>query len=98
MIKHSGAHKYLKKKLKKGAYVVWKCMLPGCPHYIKDELVENRMTRCWRCGTEFVLDKLVMKLTRPHCKACTRGSDKKEEVVIDAGIELLATLFGSKES
>ena len=89
-------HKYIKKRIgdKKDPYTVWKCMLPGCTHYIKYELGENRFTVCWRCGATTTLDKILMDLTRPHCHRCTRRSKKTEEsdIPID-GIQLLTDLF-----
>lgn len=99
---HEGPHKYIKKKIgKKGTlqYIVWKCMIPGCTHYIKNELAENRHTICWRCGVVMVLDKLVMELTRPHCSKCTRGKkDDARDAALTDSISLINQLFGDKTS
>lgn len=93
---HEGPHKYIKKRIgnKANPYTVWKCMLPGCTHYIKYELGENRHTICWRCGDITTLDKLKMELTRPHCVKCTKGVKKEgdQEIPLD-GIKMLSDLF-----
>ena len=100
---HEGPHKYIKKRIgsKESPYVVWKCMIPGCTHYIKFELGENRHTICWRCGGVVVLTKLVMELTRPHCNKCTKGKKKEDKVVEELlavnSIKMLSEMFGGKE-
>lgn len=95
---HERAHKYMKKKVgnKNNPYIVWKCMVPGCTHYITYELGENRHTICWRCGDTTILDKLMMELTRPHCRKCTKGAKRKvdEAAQIEQdGIDMLTRLF-----
>jgi len=53
----------------------YKCADPGCPHYMKTELILGKKSICNRCFKEFILPLSIRGLTnRPHCKDCTRGS------------------------
>ena len=61
-------HKYQKAKL--GNFVVFKCMLPGCPHYIRRELVIGRESICWNCNTKMILTMANTVLKRPTHEEC----------------------------
>lgn len=65
-------HKYIRKKLGKNSYTIFACVLPGCSHYVRKELVDGRTTMCWRCGAEIVMTKRTATLKKPHCADCTR--------------------------
>jgi hypothetical protein len=66
-------HKYLRHTFKSG-YVVYKCMLPGCSHYIDAALVAGKQTICWRCGAVCLIPirDVDNQLKRPHCLSCTK--------------------------
>ena len=74
-------------------------MLPGCKHYIKEELARNQLSICWRCGDTFVLTYEAMQLEKPHCEkaeclkvqgyALKYGSRKHKLVEVDRLKELL---------
>lgn len=72
-------HQYQRVRLG-DSYIVYKCMLPGCTHYIRTELAEGRQSICPRCGGVFVLNKANMSAKKPHCKGCVKKYNKKEEV------------------
>ena len=79
MASHVGPHKYIRVKVGKNKRVFVKCDIPGCPHYLKHEVLAlGRMSICNRCGDEMILTKLNMQLAKPHCDACTKS--KKEGV------------------
>lgn len=78
MTKYDHIHKYELKKL--GKYEVYKCMQPGCRHYIAKGLAENRLSICWKCSEAFVLMKEVMHMHKPKCQEC-RGKAKKVATV-----------------
>lgn len=57
-------------------FVVFKCILADCTHYIEWRLAEGKFCICNRCGNLMVLTKAAMNLTLPHCPECTKR--KKE--------------------
>lgn len=78
--KHKTAHKYLRVKWKsrkqKGEpYYIFKCMLPGCTHWVARDLVVGNMSICWRCGKEFQMTLASTYLAKPHCANCTERKD-----------------------
>ena len=87
MIKRSQqhVHKYIKTKIGDKGYVIYKCTLPGCTHFIAEKLALNRKNICWRCGNEHIITKLQKK---PHCDACTKGNNKR---IIPVDQDLLKT-------
>ena len=74
-------HKYLRIKVKGRTSIStyrWRCVLPGCHHYLLEDFIVGAVCICWRCGDDFVIDK-VTKLLKPHCRKCTRRRDEEEE-------------------
>jgi len=88
--KYDHIHKYERKKL--GKYIVFKCAVAGCPHFIRKELAENRMSICWRCEQPFILTKHALTLERPHCVACTKTRKPKDAEHKDRLREILESL------
>jgi len=81
-------HKYIRHKLGKNKYEVFRCAIPGCVHFITASLIVGRESVCWRCGRVFVVTAdLVRK--KPHCAACTRRKDKLGELT-DKFVKLLS--------
>jgi hypothetical protein len=81
-------HKYERVRLgAKGSYVVFRCILPGCPHYIRKELAAGKACLCNRCNSPMVLDSRAMSLQKPHCNACVKR--------ISNAVEKLTDLFRS---
>ena len=68
-------HKYYKKDMgRKKPYIVYACALPHCYHYVPENVVPGKLTRCWGCNEEFVITKnsdgtLPVKPKCPDCKA-----------------------------
>lgn len=77
---HLGAHKYIRIKFKDTGTVMYKCAHPGCPHFIRQELVVGRMTICWGCGNEFALtsNRLIKK---PTCGCRKIIANKRESSI-----------------
>lgn len=79
-------HKYQKKILGKD-YLVYKCVNPGCSHYISSELVVGKIAVCFRCDNKFVVTQDQVRkgkeMLKLHCKPCTK-SKKKKNVEIKA--------------
>jgi hypothetical protein len=83
-LKHK-VHKYVRVRLGSKNYIVMKCLLPNCPHYIRLELALGRICICWRCNLEFVLNQKHLKLKKPHCDACTKSRlDKRIAALTEA--------------
>lgn len=68
-------HKYKRMNLGNG-YLVYKCIEPGCSHYIRTDLAFNALCACNRCGNAMVMTKKAMTLARPHCEDCTKTKEK----------------------
>lgn len=94
MKKDHDVHKYQRVRLGK-KYIVYKCSLPNCAHFIRQELVVGRKSLCCRCGKEFLMTQKSL-LKKPHCEECTRrnkkgkGSERTSATTIGYG-ELSAT-------
>lgn len=71
-------HRYEKVILGKNNYVVFRCNLPNCNHYIAEKLALGKVTICNRCGFQMLLDKRAMRLTKPHCVDCIQVRKKDE--------------------
>jgi formylmethanofuran dehydrogenase subunit E len=71
-------HKYKRIKLGNG-YKVYKCINPGCSHYVSVKLVEGQICQCNRCGQPMVMDRAAMQLARPHCYSCTKS--RRQETI-----------------
>jgi hypothetical protein len=75
---HPGPHKYQRikwrsRKADGEPYVIFKCMLPGCTHYVPRDLVVGNETICWKCGRTFQMAYAHTYLAKPHCVYCTKG-------------------------
>ena len=77
--KEKHLHRYKRAKLGKNNYIIYKCMVPSCTHYIGRDLVEGNLCACNRCGEPMVMDKFAMSLAKPHCHSCTERKDKDVE-------------------
>jgi len=74
LIEH--VHKYMRVKLgKKKDFIVFKCMIPGCTHYLQRDLVVGRESICWVCGELMTLSMKTTTLKYPHHSYCTKGRE-----------------------
>lgn len=102
MSKHSNhLHKYKKVDLarKKGKekFLVYKCQVPTCSHYIPLSLAEGRVCECNRCGGVMLITKTTLQrsnggaMSLPHCDDCIKR--KNEETILD-----VASFLGQKKT
>lgn len=64
-------HKYERVKMGKDkSFIVYKCALPGCTHYIQETFIQGKIALCWRCNEEFVIGAKVHR--KPLCPSCTK--------------------------
>lgn len=82
MSKALAAHKIHKyKKALLGKKIIYKCILPDCPHYLLRELVTNKLCLCHNCNNPFVLPKAPSLLkSKPWCPACEETRKVKKDV------------------
>lgn len=67
-------HKYKKDKLGR-SYKIFRCIVPGCSHYIAHHMAFNRLVACNRCDGPMVMDRYAMMLVLPHCNDCIKTKD-----------------------
>lgn len=77
MAKNKHVHQYRRATLGKD-YLIYKCVLPGCTHYISADLIIGKKNKCWRCGDDHIISR---KLAKPHCAKCTKGHEMVEEEI-----------------
>lgn len=97
------AHRYTRVRLGKKDYIVFRCVRPGCAHYIRQELVIGKIAQCWRCDDEFVMNQKTALLKKPHCAKCTISrtdvkETKPQPQSVEARQAMLKRLFGSMEA
>jgi len=86
--KYNHLHKYKRTKLGDKGYIVFRCMVPGCNHYMRKELFVGTLCRCWRCEEPMVINSYMLRLVKPHCAACTKKKDKTHHKDVDKLTEL----------
>lgn len=92
-------HKYKrinfsKSKEKGKEYWIYKCVKPGCTHYIPVELSEGLVCECNKCDNIMVITKAVLNggyrrtpLAKPHCPDCLRTRQTPQIDAIAAFLE-----------
>src|SRR5687767_1573896 len=99
------AHKYYY-GLKIGGSSVWACAFPFCNHYMpkhQEGRVENKLSICWQCGEEFVLETQLMNRPKPICIDClglgglVEEIRKQEDPILRASQERLDKLIPKEE-
>jgi hypothetical protein len=99
-------HRYEKTKLgKKKDYIIFRCVLPGCSHFVLPETLKGRECECFICHKTFILGPLSKLTTRPHCSDCrlkpSSTSPKvraiRKETIPAAESELLDKLLTPEE-
>lgn len=75
---------------KAGKHIVYRCMKPDCSHFLREELVVNRIAECPRCHNPFKLTKALMhKKVNPHCPDCTQRKVKVDNEKVNSLLEKL---------
>jgi len=62
--------------VRQAGYPVYKCVVPGCTHYVPRELAEGRESTCWRCGERLTMTTRNLTQAKPTHRECTRGANK----------------------
>lgn len=92
MTKKRHIHKYSRAKIgKNGDYIIMRCFLPDCSHYVPEKLAVGKATICFGCEEEFVLGINDLKL-KPACYGCltkNKPVENQDEIdVIKAALDL----------
>ena len=83
------AHKYKRIRFSSG-HIIFRCMIEGCPHFLRKELLLNRLAICWICNQEFRITNL--ELAKQHCSNCTKS--KRIRKFSDRTIDTLLNVIG----
>jgi hypothetical protein len=98
MKKHT--HKYFRDDIGiKKSYIVYRCAVPDCYHYIPENQIIGRKSICFRCGDEFVVSHLLAKQTCPNCDS-VRGNPnwKRDKPSIEVDLDRLRELMEDGEN
>jgi hypothetical protein len=71
---------------KDGSFRVFKCSLPGCSHYIREDLIENKESLCWSCRGPLILVKDLIS-PKPVCRDCWVDGELEEAEVLLKGLK-----------
>lgn len=73
-------HQY--KRVKGKNSVMYRCVLPGCSHYVRDIFIVGRIAKCPYCGENFLVTNELARRKTLHCEDCTsrKSAIKPEEV------------------
>jgi hypothetical protein len=81
-------HVYKRVKWGKKKTPIYRCILPGCTHYVLPEMLENRVAACPVCSKPYVIDIRKTTLKRPHCDNCrTRVDTKHHQEILEKAEE-----------
>lgn len=84
MKKTQHIHKYERTEVGRKGWVIYRCMLPNCPHFINEALIVGRISLCHGVCDGAVLysqDDLNQKLKKPMCEHCRMlRKQQKEEI------------------
>ena len=81
-------HKYVRKKFGSKGFIIYRCILPGCTHFISADLIIGRESICNKCDKPFIIT-INLALARPHCIDCTKG--RKSDISILSSLHKILT-------
>lgn len=73
--KTSHIHQYQKVEWGKNGTIVWRCVLPGCSHYLHDQFIDGKRSLCNECRAVFIMNKDKMRRKKPKCDRCQMKKD-----------------------
>ena len=56
-------------------YTVYKCIIAGCKHWLRKELMLGREAICWCCGLSMFLNIQDLSMKKPRHYECRRVRD-----------------------
>lgn len=74
------AHKYQRLEWGKNKTLVYRCMISGCSHYLHPEFLIGRKAQCWKCESEFTINKKHLSRVKLTCGECQRNVVEGEDI------------------
>ena len=62
------------------SYLVYRCILPNCNHYLQPALLVGKQANCPRCSETYVITAELARLSKPHCRKCTTEKEKPNRI------------------
>jgi late competence protein required for DNA uptake (superfamily II DNA/RNA helicase) len=72
MATQNHVHKYRRFVYKRTGHVVFFCVLPDCTYKTSAKFTLGKRNICNRCGEEFLMNEVSIRLEKPHCNECTK--------------------------
>ena len=63
-------HKYKRVKWGPKKTLIYRCMLPGCRHYLAAQFIEGKTAVCWKCGGIFIVTSQSLRRVKLVCHEC----------------------------
>lgn len=78
-LKHT--HRYERDTYGKNGYIIYKCVLPGCSHYVSKELALNKEGLCSSCENKILITKTMIHndVRYPRCEKCKLEKEMLKE-------------------
>jgi len=79
---HDGPHKYERIDVGTKGHVIYRCMLPDCPHFLPSiTYVTGRLSLCWGCDDTCRITKedIWHKVKHPMCESCKEERAQRRE-------------------
>lgn len=71
-------HKYVRTKMgPKSTVEVYRCILPGCPHYLHLPMLVGRLAECHKCEQPFIVNGKQATRKKPCCTKCMNKSERR---------------------
>lgn len=89
--KYDHVHKYMLVDYGKNNRKVFKCMVPGCTHFMPHlELALGQYSQCWGgCGTDIIINQRHLKIKKPMCELCKEARKLRQDDLVEGiGIEV----------
>ena|SRR5215204_6076621 len=86
LVKKHAVHQYV--RVMDGERPIYRCILPGCSHFIGEALILNKVSLCNRCGEEFIIGKSMIqprRIVKPHCDRCSRPVYNRKTGLVQKG-------------
>jgi hypothetical protein len=74
-------HLYRRVKWGDNKRIIFRCIKPGCKHYLYPEFLLGREAECPVCHEEYILTARDKFLRNPHCPECHTRRDRTTKKV-----------------
>lgn len=60
--------------------LLYKCVVPECPHIISSKILVGRRAECPTCKDTFLVNKEHLRRKKMHCLKCSKNGKPAQEV------------------